>query len=109
MQEATFLILTALSAESQHGYGIITDVEQIHAQHILTTTKEGAEQIRQMLDKGADFTQLANEQPDALLVKNASLLLSRVEVCQHRQLGLVAQQDIHPGKGATCQTTRLRR
>jgi|SRR5438067_2069070 DNA-binding PadR family transcriptional regulator len=29
MQEATFLILTALSAESQHGYGIITDVEQI--------------------------------------------------------------------------------
>ncbi|MGD0407743.1 MAG: helix-turn-helix transcriptional regulator [Candidatus Limnocylindrales bacterium] len=29
MQEATFLILTALAAGSQHGYGIITDVEQI--------------------------------------------------------------------------------
>jgi DNA-binding PadR family transcriptional regulator len=29
MQEATFLILTALAAESQHGYGIITDVRQI--------------------------------------------------------------------------------
>ena len=29
MQEATFLILTALAGESQHGYGIITDVEQI--------------------------------------------------------------------------------
>ena len=29
MQEATFLILTALAAASQHGYGIITDVRQI--------------------------------------------------------------------------------
>lgn len=29
MQEATFMILTALSSGSQHGYGIITDVEEI--------------------------------------------------------------------------------
>ncbi len=29
MQEATFLILTALANGSQHGYGIITDVEAI--------------------------------------------------------------------------------
>ena len=29
MQEATFLILTALAARAQHGYGIITDVQQI--------------------------------------------------------------------------------
>jgi DNA-binding PadR family transcriptional regulator len=29
MQEATFLILTALAAGSHHGYGIITDVAQI--------------------------------------------------------------------------------
>ena len=29
MQEATFLILTALAAAAQHGYGIITDVQQI--------------------------------------------------------------------------------
>ena len=29
MQEATFLILTALAAGSQHGYGIITDVHAI--------------------------------------------------------------------------------
>ena len=29
MQEATFLILTALAAGSQHGYGIITDVSGI--------------------------------------------------------------------------------
>jgi DNA-binding PadR family transcriptional regulator len=29
MQEATFLILTALAAKSQHGYGIITDVLEI--------------------------------------------------------------------------------
>jgi PadR family transcriptional regulator len=29
MQEATFLILTALAEGSQHGYGIITEVAQI--------------------------------------------------------------------------------
>jgi DNA-binding PadR family transcriptional regulator len=29
MQEATFLILTALAAGPQHGYGIITEVGQI--------------------------------------------------------------------------------
>ena len=29
MQEATFLILTSLAAGPQHGYGIITDVQQI--------------------------------------------------------------------------------
>jgi DNA-binding PadR family transcriptional regulator len=29
MQEATFLILTALASGSQHGYGIISDVEAI--------------------------------------------------------------------------------
>jgi len=29
MQEATFLILTALAASSQHGYGIITDIQEI--------------------------------------------------------------------------------
>jgi DNA-binding PadR family transcriptional regulator len=29
MQEATFLILTALASGSQHGYGIISDVSQI--------------------------------------------------------------------------------
>jgi DNA-binding PadR family transcriptional regulator len=29
MQEATFLILTALAAGRQHGYGIIADVQEI--------------------------------------------------------------------------------
>jgi DNA-binding PadR family transcriptional regulator len=29
MQEASFLILTALAGGSQHGYGIVTDVDQI--------------------------------------------------------------------------------
>jgi PadR family transcriptional regulator PadR len=29
MQEASFLILTALAGGSQHGYGIVTDVSQI--------------------------------------------------------------------------------
>ncbi|HEY0069165.1 MAG TPA: peptidylprolyl isomerase [Chloroflexia bacterium] len=49
---------------------IMTQVEQIHAQHILTTTKEGAEKLRQQLLSGADFTTLANtessEQLDAI-------------------------------------------
>ena len=31
MQEATFLILTALAQGSQHGYGIIADVAEISA------------------------------------------------------------------------------
>jgi DNA-binding PadR family transcriptional regulator len=29
LQEPTFLILTALAAEPQHGYGIISDIERI--------------------------------------------------------------------------------
>jgi DNA-binding PadR family transcriptional regulator len=29
MQEATFLILTALAASSQHGYGIVTDIREL--------------------------------------------------------------------------------
>jgi DNA-binding PadR family transcriptional regulator len=34
MQEATFLILTALASGSQHGYGIISDVEQISKRRV---------------------------------------------------------------------------
>ncbi len=34
MQEATFLILTALAAGSRHGYGIITDVAEISDGHV---------------------------------------------------------------------------
>ena len=34
MQEATFLILTALAGGSQHGYGIISDVEQISKRRV---------------------------------------------------------------------------
>jgi DNA-binding PadR family transcriptional regulator len=34
MQEATFLILTALAKGSQHGYGIIADVEEISDGHV---------------------------------------------------------------------------
>ena len=35
MQEATFLILTALAAGSQHGYGIIADVTEISGGRVL--------------------------------------------------------------------------
>jgi hypothetical protein len=41
---------------------IITDVEQIHAQQIITTSQAGANTIHQALDKGADFTTEANQQ-----------------------------------------------
>jgi DNA-binding PadR family transcriptional regulator len=34
MQEATFLILTALAGGAQHGYGIIADVEQISERRV---------------------------------------------------------------------------
>jgi DNA-binding PadR family transcriptional regulator len=34
VQETTFLILTALAAGPQHGYGIITDVEQISKRRV---------------------------------------------------------------------------
>ena len=34
MQEATFLILTALADGSQHGYGIITEVAQISGDRV---------------------------------------------------------------------------
>ena len=34
MQEATFLILTALADRSQHGYGIITEVQEISADRV---------------------------------------------------------------------------
>ena len=34
MQEATFLILTALAAGSQHGYGIIADVSEISGSRV---------------------------------------------------------------------------
>ena len=41
---------------------IITDVEQIHAEQIVTDTQDGANKIRQMLEQGADFATVANEQ-----------------------------------------------
>jgi len=34
MQEATFLILTALAGGAQHGYGIISDVEEISKRRV---------------------------------------------------------------------------
>jgi DNA-binding PadR family transcriptional regulator len=34
VHETTFLILTALASGSQHGYGIITDVEQISKRRV---------------------------------------------------------------------------
>jgi DNA-binding PadR family transcriptional regulator len=34
LQEPTFLILTALAAGPQHGYGIISDIERISDRHV---------------------------------------------------------------------------
>ena len=36
MQEATFLILTALADGSQHGYGIIAEVQEISGGRVVT-------------------------------------------------------------------------
>jgi PadR family transcriptional regulator len=55
MQEATFLILTALAAGSQHGYGIITDVAQIS-------------QDRVRLRAGTLYTALDRLRTDELIV-----------------------------------------
>ncbi|HET9493585.1 MAG TPA: peptidylprolyl isomerase [Chloroflexia bacterium] len=41
---------------------VMTQVEQIHAQHILTDTPEGAQALIVQLNQGADFTELANTQ-----------------------------------------------
>lgn len=50
-------VLEKLVAQS-----IVTDVEQINVQQILTDTQAGALKLKQMLDNGADFAQLANTQ-----------------------------------------------
>ncbi len=54
MQEATFLILTALAGGTQHGYGIITDVEQI---------SDGRVQLR----AGTLYTALERLRADSLI------------------------------------------
>lgn len=41
---------------------VLTETEQIRAQHILTTSREAAVKVIEMLDKGADFSKTANEQ-----------------------------------------------
>jgi hypothetical protein len=41
---------------------IITDVEQIHAQQIITTSQDAANKIKADLDKGTDFSEEANNQ-----------------------------------------------
>ena len=54
MQEATFLILTALAAGSQHGYGIITDVRTISAGRV-------------QLKAGTLYSALERLRPDKLI------------------------------------------
>jgi len=41
MQEATYLILTALAAGNQHGYGIIGDVAQISGDRVRLRAEGG--------------------------------------------------------------------
>ncbi len=65
MQEATFLILTALAAGSQHGYGIITDVAGI---------SDGRVRLR----AGTLYTALDRLREDGLIA------LDREEVVENR-------------------------
>src|SRR5260370_6549687 len=51
---------------------IITDVEQIHAQHIITTSQDAANTIHQALDKGADFSDEANKESSDQISNSAS-------------------------------------
>ena len=55
MQEATFLILTALASSAQHGYGIIADVKKISGGRV-------------MLGAGTLYTALDRLRADGLLV-----------------------------------------
>ncbi len=50
-------VIEKLSATS-----VMTEVEQVNAQHILTDTEEGAKTLITRLDKGEDFTLIANTQ-----------------------------------------------
>lgn len=99
MQEATFLILTALAASSQHGYGVITDVREIsggrvqlragtlytaldrlRADELVTVDREEIVEGRlrryyRMTPKGAEV--LADEA--ARLQANARVALSRLK------------------------------
>jgi hypothetical protein len=52
MQEATFLILTALAAGSQHGYGIITDVRHGRVRLLAGTLYTALERARLNLAGG---------------------------------------------------------
>jgi DNA-binding PadR family transcriptional regulator len=65
MQEATFLILTALAARCQHGYGIITDIAEISG---------GRVQLR----PGTLYTALERLRADELIV------VDREEVVDNR-------------------------
>ena len=50
-------VIEKLSAGS-----VLTEVEQIRVQHVLTDTEEQAKNVIKLLEGGADFTKLANEQ-----------------------------------------------
>jgi DNA-binding PadR family transcriptional regulator len=65
MQEATFLILTALAAGSQHGYGILSDVAQI---------SDGRVQLR----AGTLYSALDRLRIDGLII------VDREEIVEHR-------------------------
>jgi DNA-binding PadR family transcriptional regulator len=65
MQEATFLILTALATSSQHGYGIIIDVKEISRGRVV-------------LGAGTLYTALDRLRADGLVV------VDREEIVENR-------------------------
>jgi DNA-binding PadR family transcriptional regulator len=80
MQQASFLILTALAAGSRHGYGIITDVQEISGGLVGMDREEIVDgrlrRYYRLTPKGTDV--LANEA--GRLQANASIALSRLRV-----------------------------
>ncbi|MEV0661393.1 PadR family transcriptional regulator [Actinomadura luteofluorescens] len=90
MQEPTFLILTALADGPQHGYGIMSDVEQISAGR----TRLRAGTLYAALDRLQDEGLIAPDREEVvdgrlrryyrLTEDGAAALAAEVEALQHR-------------------------
>jgi len=99
MQEATFLILTALAAGSQHGYGIIADVRQISGGRV-------------WLRAGTLYTALERLRTDGLIVADREEIvenrLRRYYRLTSRGSGLLAAEAARLQANAAAALARLK-
>src|SRR5580700_2256538 len=98
MQEATFLILTALAAGSQHGYGIITDVREISGGRV-------------RLRAGTLYTALERLRTDELITVDREEIvenrLRRYYLLTPKGTGLLAAEAARLQANATAALSRL--